>query len=117
MLVSTQHADGVFCFFFFQAEDGIRDYKVTGVQTCALPICAVAGHTGAGGLRAGRPPRAPPATPAPQTTHATLAPLAPATPPAHSARRCHGPATGAARLRPGGGSSAAGPHGTGASWS
>src|SRR2546426_4842758 len=28
-------------FFFFQAEDGIRDYKVTGVQTCALPICAV----------------------------------------------------------------------------
>src|SRR3989454_6322889 len=25
-------------FFFFQAEDGIRDYKVTGVQTCALPI-------------------------------------------------------------------------------
>src|SRR2546426_12602056 len=28
-------------FFFFQAEDGIRDYKVTGVQTCALPICLV----------------------------------------------------------------------------
>src|SRR5256885_4941950 len=26
------------CVFFFQAEDGIRDYKVTGVQTCALPI-------------------------------------------------------------------------------
>src|SRR6266446_8657570 len=25
-------------FFFFQAEDGIRVYKVTGVQTCALPI-------------------------------------------------------------------------------
>src|ERR1039457_3613731 len=25
-------------FFFVQAEDGIRDYKVTGVQTCALPI-------------------------------------------------------------------------------
>src|SRR5688500_20210652 len=25
-------------FIFFQAEDGIRDYKVTGVQTCALPI-------------------------------------------------------------------------------
>src|ERR1039457_6991326 len=24
--------------FFFQAEDGIRDYKVTGVQTCSLPI-------------------------------------------------------------------------------
>ena len=26
-------------FFFFQAEDGIRDHCVTGVQTCALPIC------------------------------------------------------------------------------
>src|SRR5690606_40963712 len=26
------------CFFFFQAEDGIRDFHVTGVQTCALPI-------------------------------------------------------------------------------
>src|SRR6266566_9244338 len=30
----------MFFFFFFQAEDGIRDYKVTGVQTCALPIAA-----------------------------------------------------------------------------
>src|SRR5438093_5396340 len=34
----------VFCFFFFffffQAEDGIRDWSVTGVQTCALPISA-----------------------------------------------------------------------------
>src|SRR5256886_11938032 len=30
---------GVGCaFFFFQAEDGIRDLTVTGVQTCALPI-------------------------------------------------------------------------------
>src|SRR5256885_378443 len=29
--------------FFFQAEDGIRDYKVTGVQTCALPICEIVG--------------------------------------------------------------------------
>src|SRR5437773_7132154 len=28
-----------FFFFFFQAEDGIRDRDVTGVQTCALPIC------------------------------------------------------------------------------
>src|SRR5438876_4942017 len=27
------------CLFFFQAEDGIRDGRVTGVQTCALPIC------------------------------------------------------------------------------
>src|SRR5256885_8787796 len=31
-------------FFFFQAEDGIRDYKVTGVQTCALPICRKRGR-------------------------------------------------------------------------
>src|SRR5699024_6311482 len=30
-------------YFFFQAEDGIRDRNVTGVQTCALPIC---GHKG-----------------------------------------------------------------------
>src|SRR5437016_13434049 len=27
-------------FFFFQVEDGIRDWSVTGVQTCALPICS-----------------------------------------------------------------------------
>src|SRR6267143_3198605 len=31
----------VFLFFFFQAEDGIRDGTVTGVQTCALPILPV----------------------------------------------------------------------------
>src|SRR6266446_8667280 len=30
--------DSVNAYFFFQAEDGIRVYKVTGVQTCALPI-------------------------------------------------------------------------------
>src|SRR5208337_1647851 len=36
-------------FFFFQAEDGIRDTSVTGVQTCALPIC----HRGARKGRAG----------------------------------------------------------------
>src|SRR5438046_490592 len=30
-----------FFFFFFQAEDGIRDWSVTGVQTCALPIFGV----------------------------------------------------------------------------
>ena len=29
----------LFVIFFFQAEDGIRDIGVTGVQTCALPIC------------------------------------------------------------------------------
>src|SRR5256885_10078232 len=40
-------------FFFFQAEDGIRYYKVTGVQTCALPISS---------WRRARPWRAPPRT-------------------------------------------------------
>src|SRR5256885_111616 len=44
----------MFVFFFFQAEDGIRDYKVTGVQTCALPICMEA---------AGQPLRPDPAHP------------------------------------------------------
>src|SRR2546429_2643608 len=34
----------VLFFFFFQAEDGIRDVAVTGVQTCALPI-SCGGHT------------------------------------------------------------------------
>src|SRR2546427_5522765 len=34
----------LFCFFFFfQAEDGIRDLTVTGVQTCALPISSASG--------------------------------------------------------------------------
>src|SRR5256885_4449218 len=38
-------------FFFFQAEDGIRDYKVTGVQTCALPILEVKeGNAGGDGV-------------------------------------------------------------------
>src|SRR5256885_5332011 len=41
-----------YIFFFFQAEDGIRDYKVTGVQTCALPIWPLA-------LRAGTSLRSP----------------------------------------------------------
>ena len=33
----------IFFFFFFQAEDGIRDHCVTGVQTCALPILGLDG--------------------------------------------------------------------------
>src|SRR5256885_2962142 len=37
--------------FFFQAEDGIREYKVTGVQTCALPICYRKARTVADKLR------------------------------------------------------------------
>src|SRR5438132_13417218 len=39
------------CFFFFQAEDGIRDHCVTGVQTCALPI--LSRHSN--GIRVDRP--------------------------------------------------------------
>src|SRR6266404_9113593 len=34
-------------FFFFQAEDGIRDKLVTGVQTCALPISAATRNSSA----------------------------------------------------------------------
>src|SRR5690606_40049133 len=37
-LLFPLHLHFVFFFFFFQAEDGIRDFHVTGVQTCALPI-------------------------------------------------------------------------------
>src|SRR5216683_3958782 len=36
--VAYRHLVGTDLFFFFQAEDGIRDLIVTGVQTCALPI-------------------------------------------------------------------------------
>src|SRR5437773_10560886 len=49
-------------FFFFQAEDGIRDRDVTGVQTCALPILAGGGSgvplPASGGL-SGCPPASP----------------------------------------------------------
>src|SRR2546430_4795211 len=38
-------------FFFFQAEDGIRDLTVTGVQTCALPILPALSHDVAAGNR------------------------------------------------------------------
>src|SRR3712207_6954917 len=34
----SKNRDALIAFFFFQAEDGIRDIGVTGVQTCALPI-------------------------------------------------------------------------------
>src|SRR6266481_2513387 len=40
----------IFFFFFFQAEDGIRDGTVTGVQTCALPISPPVSTTAAIGL-------------------------------------------------------------------
>src|SRR5256886_6649478 len=41
------------CFFFFQAEDGIRDLTVTGVQTCALPLVDGVGRSGRGPDREG----------------------------------------------------------------
>src|SRR5437016_6943589 len=47
--------------FFFQAEDGIRDWSVTGVQTCALPICTPRSCPDSGGRPpASRPRRRPP---------------------------------------------------------
>src|SRR5438270_2014456 len=42
--INTLHCYDFYCFFFFQAEDGIRDLTVTGVQTCALPISHVGGE-------------------------------------------------------------------------
>src|SRR5256885_8198444 len=70
-------------FFFFQAEDGIRDYKVTGVQTCALPICPSArrgrGTCAALGTSSHHRSRTPsttssPSTPAATATHSRAAP-------------------------------------------
>src|SRR5205085_3629622 len=72
-------------FFFFQAEDGIRDLTVTGVQTCALPILAPPGQG----------PRRPPA--------AGTAPSPPSREPPGPARGPPGPraAPPGAALRPG----------------
>src|SRR5205085_4976398 len=44
--------EDLFHFFFFQAEDGIRDLTVTGVQTCALPIWKPPQAMAGGGFRA-----------------------------------------------------------------
>src|SRR5437867_10782275 len=44
----------LFCLFFFQAEDGIRDRTVTGVQTCALPIFgSLVWHQGRAAIKSG----------------------------------------------------------------
>src|SRR2546429_7159625 len=48
---SNRYVYGVLFFFFFQAEDGIRDVAVTGVQTCALPISLAPLLTGRSGRR------------------------------------------------------------------
>src|SRR5256885_6189273 len=70
-------------FFFFQAEDGIRDYKVTGVQTCALPISSPAPPRASlrprspGGPRGSRPrapDRGPPGSTPPPTRCRTSPP-------------------------------------------
>src|SRR5215475_14784519 len=52
--LSARQRSGGSVIFFFQAEDGIRDFHVTGVQTCALPISVIwAGLTDQRGI-AGR---------------------------------------------------------------
>src|SRR5690606_19003409 len=52
-----------YLFFFFQAEDGIRDFHVTGVQTCALPISGAIGGSVARFVRHARIDRDPVAYP------------------------------------------------------
>src|SRR2546429_7066853 len=51
------------CFFFFQAEDGIRGVAVTGVQTCALPISAPRPHLAPSAPKRAVPARASAALP------------------------------------------------------
>src|SRR5690606_40287912 len=51
ILVSIDALDPHIRLFFFQAEDGIRDFHVTGVQTCALPIWVTPAR-----IRSGRAP-------------------------------------------------------------
>src|SRR5438093_8635174 len=68
-------------YYFFQAEDGIRDWSLTGVQTCALPISSYATRsrsdaaTGASGGRTG-----PPYNPPPTASMAALTPAGPSFP-------------------------------------
>src|SRR5688572_31700488 len=54
---SSTTSQAITRFFFFQAEDGIRDLTVTGVQTCALPISPVYRRRDARGRR--QPPQRP----------------------------------------------------------
>src|SRR2546422_65053 len=96
--------------FFLQAEDGIRDVAVTGVQTCALPI--------SGGTRGGRDPRTAAPARAPRSPRGRVSPSplperggaseraspeatpSPPPDPAHAADRAHR-ARGGAAARPG----------------
>src|SRR6267143_6792398 len=67
MFLTSTHHPTTSVFFFFQAEDGIRDGTVTGVQTCALPIsgrqrwppatCTGQGQKSTGGECGARRPR------------------------------------------------------------
>src|SRR3712207_8153691 len=76
-----------YSFVFFQAEDGIRDIGVTGVQTCALPISELLRRTLAAALAlcwlAGPvSSQTPPAAEAPPTAQTPQSPPAAAAPPA-----------------------------------
>src|SRR2546425_13209876 len=87
-----------FLFFFFQAEDGIRDKLVTGVQTCALPICRRRSRSPeAGGGARGRcvPPARAGRAPRPTSRGGKAPRAAPARPgsPSRAARAGSGPAT------------------------
>src|SRR2546421_5656849 len=78
-LLAAMVVGAVLALFFFQAEDGIRDLIVTGVQTCALPICTQGAPRRAGGRRrragaGGEPGRAPGALAAVRVQHHPSAP-------------------------------------------
>src|SRR3989339_543762 len=80
--------------FFFQAEDGIRDWSVTGVQTCALPISSRRRHTRLGSEEH--------TSELPSTTNLVRLPPAPAPPPPCPARaRCFFVSTHAVPCRTG----------------
>src|SRR5947207_4076004 len=64
---------GFYQFFFFQAEDGIRDHCVTGVQTCALPISKTAWHHWAQVIFLARARSAPPRPKMPPRVVAAMA--------------------------------------------
>src|SRR5260221_6629717 len=63
VMPDTAVQGGVVCFFFFQAEDGIRDHCVTGVQTCALPISISGCWACCSGSRRSSPSRSPASPP------------------------------------------------------
>src|SRR6267154_101287 len=63
----------IFFFFFFQAEDGIRDGRVTGVQTCALPILFALAVLPVAAVSAQEAAPAASSSPAPTVSNATPA--------------------------------------------